>query len=115
MGTMRASIFPAERPAWLLIPALLVSTALALSAARPSARTVASEPRVPDSVARGLEQIDATDAERHIRWLADPTREGRDTPSRGLDETARYVAQAFADAGLETLDSFLRTGEPESA
>lgn len=39
----------------------------------------------------------------HAAWLADPAREGRATPSLGLEESARYIRQRFARAGLAFL------------
>jgi hypothetical protein len=36
-----------------------------------------------------------------VAWLADDAREGRGAGTRGLAEAARFVADAFADAGLE--------------
>jgi len=38
-----------------------------------------------------------------VTWLADDDRAGRDTPSPELLETARYVARAFEEAGLQPL------------
>jgi aminopeptidase N len=36
----------------------------------------------------------------HVRFLADPAREGRGVGTRGLEESARYIAEQFAAAGL---------------
>ncbi|MCP3915666.1 MAG: M28 family peptidase [bacterium] len=41
------------------------------------------------------DQIDA-----HVRYLASPKLEGRNTPSGGLDLAAEYIAGVFAEAGL---------------
>jgi len=37
----------------------------------------------------------------HIEFLAAPELEGRDSPSRGLERAARYIAELFAASGLE--------------
>jgi hypothetical protein len=36
-----------------------------------------------------------------VTWLASDERQGRDSPSPGLEATAEYLAQRFAEAGLE--------------
>jgi hypothetical protein len=48
----------------------------------------------------GLETITATDMKRRIEIIADDSMGGRDTPSRGLDATARYIAGEFRRLGL---------------
>ena len=48
----------------------------------------------------------------HVAWLADDARQGRQTGTEGLDQTAAYVAEAFEDAGLEPLgDGYLQPFE----
>ena len=49
---------------------------------------------------RAAETITAGDVARHIGIIADDSMLGRDTPSRGLDLTARYVADQFRRFGL---------------
>ena len=44
--------------------------------------------------------ITADDVARHIEIIADDSMLGRDTPSRGLELTARYVADQFRRLGL---------------
>ncbi|MBN2430996.1 MAG: M20/M25/M40 family metallo-hydrolase [Acidobacteria bacterium] len=39
--------------------------------------------------------------QQHIAFLADPAREGRGLGSRGLDESAAYIAEQFRLAGLQ--------------
>jgi Peptidase family M28 len=48
----------------------------------------------------GLKTIDKAGIEEHLAFLASPTLEGRDSPSRGLMLAAERVAQVFAAAGL---------------
>lgn len=52
----------------------------------------------------GLATVRKEDLVRHIEVLAGPEREGRDSPSQGLDEAAQYLSQCFVDAGLAPLE-----------
>lgn len=52
-------------------------------------------------LARGADAITATLIQRHIDVIAHDSMMGRDTPSRGLDLTAQYVADQFKRLGLE--------------
>lgn len=45
--------------------------------------------------------IDAIDARRHISFLAADARQGRATPSAGLERAAAWIATEFQRAGLE--------------
>jgi Zn-dependent M28 family amino/carboxypeptidase len=47
--------------------------------------------------------ITESELSAHCAWLADPAREGRGTPSPGLQASARYIRQRFARAGLDYL------------
>lgn len=74
---------------------------------------------LPQGHAAGFARIDAADIEAHVRYLASPQLEGRDTPSRGLDEAARYIAARFRTLGLLATEDSLerwklagRAGEP---
>ena len=49
---------------------------------------------------RASATITAADVARHVGVIADDSMLGRDTPSRGLDLTARYVADQFRRFGL---------------
>src|SRR5262245_36143954 len=51
-------------------------------------------------VRAGMETITATDMQRRIEIIADDSMGGRDTPSRGLDATAKYIASEFGRLGL---------------
>jgi len=51
-------------------------------------------------IARGAATITAQDVSRHLFTIADDSMGGRDTPSRGLELTARYIAAQFKRAGL---------------
>jgi peptidase M28-like protein len=67
--------------------------ALLLAAAPLEAQTAA-----PVSTAAAT--ITASDVARHIGVIADDSMMGRDTPSKGLDLTAQYVADQFRRFGL---------------
>jgi hypothetical protein len=45
--------------------------------------------------------ITANELKAHVSFLASDALEGRDTPSRGLDVAAEYIASEFRRAGLE--------------
>jgi hypothetical protein len=55
----------------------------------------------PPAEARAAETITPQDIMRRIGVIADDSMLGRDTPSRGLELTAQYVASEFKHAGLE--------------
>jgi hypothetical protein len=48
-----------------------------------------------------FETITEDEVRRHVNYLASPELEGRDTPSRGLDLAAEYIAGHFRTLGLE--------------
>jgi len=48
----------------------------------------------------GFETISAADLERDATAIAAPEFEGRDTPSLGLEEAARWIEARFGEAGL---------------
>src|SRR6476646_6883599 len=57
--------------------------------------------QAPKPLAGAAESITEQDVIRHIKVIADDSMLGRDTPSRGLDLTAQYVADQFKAAGLK--------------
>ncbi len=78
-------------------------------------------PPVPDRTA-ALDRISADSLRGHLSFLASDLLEGRDTPSRGLDLAAEYIAAQFRRAGLEPIgdDGYFQTAswelsEPEAA
>jgi hypothetical protein len=54
-----------------------------------------------EAVRAVIEQISAPSLRGHLSFLASDLLEGRDTPSRGLDLAAEYIAAQFRRAGLE--------------
>lgn len=57
--------------------------------------------REPAAVRNAAATITAADLERRLRIVAHDSMGGRDTPSRGLDLTAQYVADEFRRFGLK--------------
>src|SRR5260370_6393684 len=76
--------------------------ALCLSAAEPPA---AWQP--------ALERISAQSMRGHLSFIASDLLEGRNTPSRGLDLAAEYIAAQFRRAGLEPAgdDGYFQTAK----
>ena len=72
-----------------------ISLVLGLALAAGPLRAQTAPPRD-----RAAATITAGDVARHIGIIADDSMLGRDTPSRGLDLTARYVADQFRRFGL---------------
>lgn len=70
-------------------------TLLALFLSAPLAAQTATPP------ANAAGTITASDVAHRIGVIADDSMMGRDTPSRGLDLTAKYVAQQFQSFGLQ--------------
>ncbi len=68
----------------------------ALIAVRLSAQT-------PAPIAAAVETITAVDVTRHVGVIADDSMKGRDSPSRGLELTAQYVADHFQRFGLKAI------------
>ena len=57
--------------------------------------------QTPGPVTKAVATITAADVSRHIYVIADDSMMGRNTPSRGLELTARYVADQFKKFGLK--------------
>lgn len=61
---------------------------------------LAAQAALAPSEARLLEPITADLLRAHVAFLASDALEGRDTPSRGLDAAAEYIASQFRRLGL---------------
>src|SRR5881394_1732124 len=57
--------------------------------------------QTPEPVKNAVETILAADVNRHIQVIAADSMMGRDTPSRGLELTAQYIADQFKKFGLQ--------------
>jgi hypothetical protein len=71
--------------------------------------------------AAAVDRITANSLRGHLSFLSSDLLEGRDTPSRGLDLAAEYIAAQFRRAGLESIgdDGYFQTAnwklvEPDS-
>ena len=88
-------------------PATTATTAPTATAATATARGVnlSAEERA------ALESISAASLRGHLSFIASDALEGRDTPSRGLDMAAEYIAAQFRRAGLEAVgdDGYFQT------
>lgn len=62
---------------------------------------LAAQAALAPSEARLLEPITADLLRAHVAFLASDALEGRDTPSRGLDAAAEYIASQFRRLGLK--------------
>lgn len=65
--------------------------------------TLAAFPAPACLAAQGVEMITAADIARYVGVIAADSMLGRDTPSRGLESTARYIAGQFERIGLAPL------------
>jgi len=65
---------------------------------------------LPAPLKTATERIDSARISTHLAFLTDPKREGRGLGTRGLEATARYLAQQLKDAGLAPLGpSYVQT------
>ena len=84
----------------LSIAPILLLVGLVARAAIPQEKPPA--PLAPDR-ASALDRISVDSLKGHLSFLASDLLEGRDTPSRGLDLAAEYIAAQFRRAGLEAI------------
>lgn len=87
---------------------ILLAIALTGSTAIHSQTTRRTLPAVDKVV---LDQISAESLRGHLSFIASDLLEGRDTPSRGLDIAAEYIAAQFRRAGLAAVgdDGYFQT------
>src|SRR5258708_1218902 len=71
----------------------------------------AQEPKLNADIEGALAKISANSLRGHLSFIASDLLEGRDTPSRGLDIAAEYIAAQFRRAGLEPVgdDGYFQT------
>ena len=84
---------------WLLAVALLapLPASYAQTAARESARRVT----IPAAARESAEQITAKQLKDYLYFVASDEMEGRDTPSRGLNTVAKFIAMNLSRWGLK--------------
>ena len=80
----------------------------------PFAFTWAQDPApsaISEDAKSALDRISADSLKGHLSFLSSDLLEGRDTPSRGLDIAAEYIASQFRRAGLEAIgdDGYFQT------
>jgi hypothetical protein len=73
-------------------------------------------PAIAPDVQAALDRISVESLRGHLSFIASDLLEGRNTPSRGLDITAEYIAAQFRRAGLEPAgdakgESYYQTSE----
>ncbi len=84
-----------------------------------ASRCVLAQEKPPAPLSPGrvaaLDRISADSLRGHLSFLASDLLEGRDTPSRGLDLAAEYIAAQFRRAGLEAVgdDGYFQTANWE--
>lgn len=83
----------------LVLTSLLVITFPASYAQRPTDKS--KRATVTPTVQRGVDTISATQIRDYLTFIASDEMEGRDTPSRGLDTTAKFIAMNLARWGLK--------------
>lgn len=74
----------------LLAFVLILATAFPAAMAQPKSRAKAIKPSI--LAARGVDKITAAQLKSYLSFIASDEMEGRDTPSRGLDTTAKFIA-----------------------
>ena len=82
---------------------LLITVAFGFAPAGAQQRRPASRRSAPVSVAsqRGVDTISAAQLRDYLSFIASDEMEGRDTPSRGLDITAKFLATNLARWGFK--------------
>ena len=83
----------------LVLASLLVTTLPATYAQRASDRSKKAAASV--TAQRGVETISASQIREYLTFIASDEMEGRDTPSRGLDITAKFLAMNLARWGFK--------------
>src|SRR5712692_11837042 len=66
-----------------------------------SAQQAPQQYTVTPDIHAALDHVSADSLRGHLSFIASDALEGRNTPSRGLDIAAEYIAAQFRRAGLE--------------
>jgi hypothetical protein len=90
-----------------IVVTVIVQSTLTLGADPPAATRYEPSP----DLQAALDRVSADSLKGHLSFLASDLLEGRDTPSRGLDLAAAYIAAQFRRAGLEPIgdDGYYQT------
>src|SRR5437867_13050209 len=67
--------------------------------------------KITPDIRAALDHVSADSLRGHLSFIASDALEGRNTPSRGLDIAAEYIAAQFRRSGLEPVgnDSYFQT------
>jgi Zn-dependent M28 family amino/carboxypeptidase len=88
-----------------LITALLLTSLLVITFPQGYAQRTTNKTKKAAAVAptaqRGVDTISATQMKDYLTFIASDEMEGRDTPSRGLDTTAKFIAMNLARWGFK--------------
>lgn len=84
-----------------LVLALALSLGLPATLAQRKPAKPKSTPTAALVAARGVETISAAQMKDYLSFIASDEMEGRDTPSRGLDTTAKFIAMNLARWGFK--------------
>ena len=85
----------------LVLASLLVTTFPATYAQRAADKSKSKKPAVSVTAQRGVDTIAAAQLRDYLTFIASDEMEGRDTPSRGLDTTAKFLAVNLARWGFK--------------
>jgi Peptidase family M28 len=104
----------AARRTGQLVAAIAFALITAISQRASADPPATSVPLTAEQTA-ALDRISADSLKGHLSFLASDLLEGRDTPSRGLDLAAEYIAAQFRRAGLEAIgdDGYFQTAKWE--
>jgi Zn-dependent M28 family amino/carboxypeptidase len=84
-----------------VLSSVLVTTFPAAYAQRAADKSKAKKPAVSATAQRGVDTIAAAQLRDYLTFIASDEMEGRDTPSRGLDTTAKFLAMNLARWGFK--------------
>ena len=85
----------------LVLASVLVTTFPATYAQRAADKSKSKKPAVSTTAQRGVDTIEAAQLRDYLTFIASDEMEGRDTPSRGLDTTAKFLAMNLARWGFK--------------
>jgi hypothetical protein len=88
------------RPAALALACVIALHPLTFVLAQRAGEATAPAPTAASAGRRAAEQITASDLKNYLHFVASDEMEGRDTPSRGLDLTAKFIATNLALWGV---------------
>src|ERR1700754_3188178 len=85
----------------LVLASVLVTTFPATYAQRAADKSKSKKSAVSTTVQRGVDTIAAAQLRDYLTFIASDEMEGRDTPSRGLDTTAKFLAMNLSRWGFK--------------